>query len=140
MLDRQRVAEDTEKTICLRGLELLLLSLIPWSLCDIGKDKQAIMRISRQLLQVLCTFRETPAKSLSGSDIRHKTGLGNGTVYPILCRLEQAGWLESSWETVDPSVIGRPRKRLYSLTRTGALKAEAELNLLIQQSDVTCRA
>lgn len=88
------------------------------------------MRISKQVLQVLRVFRECPANPLAGADIRHQTGLGNGTVYPILCRLEQNGWLESSWETVDPSVVGRPRKRLYSLTRTGALKTEAEFNLI----------
>lgn len=88
------------------------------------------MKITKQVLQVLHVFRKTPTEPLAGSDIRHQTGLGNSTVYPILCRLEQNGWIESSWEAVDPSIVRRPRKRLYTLTRTGSLQAEAEFNLL----------
>lgn len=97
------------------------------------------MRISRQVLQVLRVFFDTPSTPFSGSCIHRKIGLANGTIYPILCRLEQAGWLESKWEEIDPSEEGRPRKRLYRLTRTGAIKTEAEFNLLLpggQQGDL----
>lgn len=47
----------------------------------------------------------------------------HGTLYKALARLEQQGLLTSSWE--DPAAAeGRPRRRLYELTRDGALAAE----------------
>lgn len=52
-----------------------------------------------------------------GLRICQATGLGSGTVYPILERLEEAGWITSAWETAQPS--GRPRRRFYQLTDTG---------------------
>ena len=49
-----------------------------------------------------------------GSAIAAATGLGAGTVYPILHRLAAAGWLTTTAETgPHPS---RPARRLYSLT------------------------
>lgn len=45
------------------------------------------------------------------------TGLGSGTVYPILDRLERAGWVEARWEDSQPS--GRPKRRSYVLTGAG---------------------
>ncbi|MBC7723451.1 MAG: helix-turn-helix transcriptional regulator [Burkholderiaceae bacterium] len=46
-----------------------------------------------------------------------------GTVYPLLDRLERAGWVRSEWED-DPARTG-PRRRLYELTAGGALAARA---------------
>lgn len=54
----------------------------------------------------------------------------SGTVYPILLRLEQAGWLESEWETADPVLLSRPRRRLYRLTGLGIGRASAALDEL----------
>jgi DNA-binding PadR family transcriptional regulator len=45
----------------------------------------------------------------------------HGTLYKALGRLEQSGLLASRWE--EP-VEGRPRRRLYELTRDGARAAE----------------
>lgn len=42
--------------------------------------------------------------------------LPEGTVYPALHRLEQAGLLSSTWTTP----AGARRRRIYSLTRAGA--------------------
>jgi DNA-binding PadR family transcriptional regulator len=52
-----------------------------------------------------------------GLQICQVTGLGSGTVYPILERLEQAGWITAEWEAIQPS--GRPRRRFYELTGLG---------------------
>ncbi|MET7766915.1 helix-turn-helix transcriptional regulator [Streptomyces sp. NPDC005393] len=49
-----------------------------------------------------------------------------GSVYPILARLEQAGWLESDWEAENPEA-GRPRRRFYRLTGDGASSARSLL-------------
>jgi PadR family transcriptional regulator PadR len=76
-------------------------------------------RITRQTLAVLGSFLVDPSKTLAGSDVARLTGFRSGTLYPILMRLETAGWLKSQWEILDPSELGRPRKRLYELTETG---------------------
>jgi DNA-binding PadR family transcriptional regulator len=58
-----------------------------------------------------------------GSQIGTAAGLPGGTVYPILARLERVGWLESRWEDIDPSREGRPARRYYRLTESGAAEA-----------------
>ena len=58
-----------------------------------------------------------------GSQIGQHAGLPSGTVHPILARLERVGWLESRWEDVDPSREGRPARRYYRLTESGAAQA-----------------
>lgn len=62
-----------------------------------------------------------------GFDIIDATGLPGGTVYPALRRLEEAGYLSSSWEKASiAQVEPRPPRRYYTLTRTGREKlAEA---------------
>lgn len=80
-------------------------------------------RLSRPALLILTALLERPTDELAGADIRTLTNVATGTLYPILLRLEEAGWLTSRWEAADPREIGRPRKRLYSLTALGATRA-----------------
>jgi DNA-binding PadR family transcriptional regulator len=81
------------------------------------------IRISLQTLHVLEAFLEDPTESLAGADVQKRCGLASGTLYPILLRLESAGWFASRWENIDPSRAGRPRRRLYRLTSTGLSRA-----------------
>jgi PadR family transcriptional regulator PadR len=48
------------------------------------------------------------------------------TVYGVLDRLEDAGWVSGRWED-EPSMAGKPRRRYYKLTATGAPAAQALL-------------
>lgn len=66
-----------------------------------------------------------------GLDIMDGTGLGGGTVYKLLHRLEQRGMVRGVWE---PAEIAekerRPRRRYYELTDDGeAGLAEALVKL-----------
>jgi DNA-binding MarR family transcriptional regulator len=81
------------------------------------------VRMSLQTLRVLDAFLENPADELAGSDVQKRSGLASGTLYPILLRLESAGWFISRWESIDPSSAGRPRRRLYRLTPSGLARA-----------------
>jgi PadR family transcriptional regulator, regulatory protein PadR len=81
------------------------------------------VRISLQTLRVLDAFLENPADELAGADVHKCSGLASGTLYPILLRLESAGWFTSRWESIDPSSAGRPRRRLYRLTARGLAQA-----------------
>jgi len=81
------------------------------------------VRMSLQTLKVLEAFLADPTDELSGADIHRRSGIASGTLYPILLRLEAAGWFVSRWEAIDPASAGRPRRRLYRLTRSGLARA-----------------
>ncbi|MGH3366870.1 MAG: PadR family transcriptional regulator [Nocardioidaceae bacterium] len=53
-----------------------------------------------------------------GYDLCRTLGLKAGTVYPILIRLAERGYVEASWEQEVPS--GRPARHLYRLSAAGA--------------------
>ena len=74
-------------------------------------------QITQQTISVLSALVET--RELSGSEIAKETGLASGTLYPLVYRLEKAGWLDSRWEKGDPATLGRPRRRYYRITAEG---------------------
>ncbi len=86
--------------------------------------------MSLQTLRVLEVFLDAPADELSGADVIKRSGIASGTLYPILLRLESAGWFVSRWEDIDPVSVGRPRRRFYLLTRTGLQCASNALTSL----------
>jgi PadR family transcriptional regulator PadR len=91
-------------------------------------------RLTQQSLRVLKLFSENPSKPLAGADIMKATRLASGTLYPILLRFENYGLLDSKWETEEPTTLGRPRRRLYSLTLDGRAEAHAALAQLSSPS------
>ncbi len=55
-----------------------------------------------------------------GFDVMDVTGLPDGTVYPILRRLERRGVLEGAWEAEEVArAEQRPPRRYYRITRLG---------------------
>jgi PadR family transcriptional regulator PadR len=55
-----------------------------------------------------------------GFDIVDITGMPGGTVYPALRRLEEAGYLTSTWEKERVAhAEARPRRKYYEITRAG---------------------
>jgi PadR family transcriptional regulator, regulatory protein PadR len=69
---------------------------------------------------VLKALSQDPLTPRYGLEISRQTGLASGTIYPLLFRLEKAGWLANEWEKhIDPSKVGRPRRRHYWLTAEG---------------------
>lgn len=80
-----------------------------------------------QTIAVLQVMLEAPTHAHYGLQIAGRTRLPTGTIYPILARLERAGWVSSNWETRDPAEMERPRRRLYTLTGHGAQAARAAL-------------
>lgn len=80
-------------------------------------------------------FLDAAPAPLYGLEIAKEAGIKSGSLYPILDRLESAGWLVGEWESVDPTVEGRPRRRHYQLTSDGAVgarqaAAEASIKLV----------
>jgi len=60
-----------------------------------------------------------------GFKICERAGLGPGTVYPVLDRLEAARWVSGTWEADQPT--DRPRRRLYEMTALGRAELAAGL-------------
>lgn len=59
-----------------------------------------------------------------GLEIARSCRLKPSTVYPVLARLEEHGWLAAEWQQPErPSRSLAPRRRLYRLTADGAALA-----------------
>jgi DNA-binding PadR family transcriptional regulator len=91
-----------------------------------------IPNLSDKALLVLKVFLDNPGAQLAGIDILKATALASGTLYPILLRFERLGLLESTWESEAPSLLKRPRRRLYTITAEGAAVGTRALRQLSQ--------
>jgi PadR family transcriptional regulator, regulatory protein PadR len=91
-------------------------------------------RLTLQTLAVLNTLLREPRTEKYGLEISKASRLPTGTIYPILARLEGAGWLDSGWEDIDESAEGRRKRRYYRLTgvgiREGRRAAEATRQMM----------
>lgn len=85
-----------------------------------------------QTLAVLRVLLDHPLQRHYGLEVAKAAGLPGGSLYPILARLEQQGWLTSDWEQVDQHEAGRPRRRYYQLTHDGAAGAEQALAATVE--------
>jgi DNA-binding PadR family transcriptional regulator len=92
--------------------------------------------MTTSVLKVVAALLADPAAERYGLQLMQATGLPSGTLYPILVRLERAGWVESRWEQHDPSAEGRPNRRYYRLTAGGAVEARREVTAMRQQMAV----
>jgi PadR family transcriptional regulator PadR len=79
-----------------------------------------LSRVTAATVDVLRALLDQPGPTW-GLVIIKTTGRSPGTVYPILERLEEAGWVTSSWDD-DASRPG-PRRRIYALSEEGAQSA-----------------
>jgi len=71
---------------------------------------------------VLAAFMNHLLEGLHGYDLMKMTGLSSGSLYPILHRLEKYQLITGEWEEeIKP---GKPRRRKYTFTPTGIVKAE----------------
>ena len=78
---------------------------------------------SPQTRRVLQLLLEEPTAWHYGYEISQQTGLRSGTLYPLLIRLADQGWLETRW--AEPQRQGRPARHTYRLTQIGVRAASA---------------
>lgn len=86
----------------------------------------ADVRVTVAVARVLSAFLEDAAAPRYGYDLMKDTGFPSGKLYPILARLERAGWLARIPDSNSP-------RRMYRLTPNGAEHARLELAALRQQ-------
>lgn len=72
---------------------------------------------SLQTRAVLAALLEKPLAWRHGYDLSKATGLKSGTLYPLLIRLSDQGFLESKWEEAEQP--GKPPRHAYRLTASG---------------------
>ena len=72
---------------------------------------------SRQTKALLACFLEAAQEWRHGYDLAKAIGLKSGSLYPILMRLSDQGYLESQW--CAPDRPGRPPRHAYRLTGEG---------------------
>jgi PadR family transcriptional regulator PadR len=68
---------------------------------------------------------DTPRSWRYGYELSKATGLGSGTLYPMLTRLAGRGLLESRWRA--PEIPGVPPRHVYRLNARGAACARSEI-------------
>lgn len=91
-------------------------------------------RMTAGVARVVRIFLDDPAVPIYGFELMQRTRFPSGTIYPILARLERAGWIVGQLEETDKaSRMGRPPRRLYRLTAEGAVAAHVALAELSAQ-------
>jgi PadR family transcriptional regulator, regulatory protein PadR len=85
---------------------------------------QPLSRITPATVDVLAVL-DAGGQPTWGLAIIKQSGRPAGSVYPILERLESAGWVTSSWEENDERT--GPRRRYYELTAQGATAARSTI-------------
>lgn len=69
--------------------------------------------------RVLTVFLDDPAEKRYGFELMQVTGISSGSLYPVLAKLQEAGWIVGERESIDPRNEGRPARRYYTLTAQG---------------------
>lgn len=89
-----------------------------------NKTMEPIRRLTQPTVAVLRVLLESE-EPVWGLRLAKLTGRAPGSIYPILARLEDSGWIVGEWEDDDERV--GPRRRTYALTADGADRAAATL-------------
>jgi PadR family transcriptional regulator PadR len=75
--------------------------------------------VTDNVVAIFSLMLEEPGRSWYGLELAEAGEIGSATIYAALTRMERAGLLRASWETGTPSQLGRPQRRLYTLTPEG---------------------
>jgi len=85
------------------------------------------LELTPKMAAVLKVFLRDPQRPRYGFELMRLTGQPSGTLYPILAKLERAGWLTGGKEDIDPRTEGRPPRRFYRITGAAAVAAHNQL-------------
>jgi PadR family transcriptional regulator PadR len=103
----------------------------------------ASLRASKQTLKLLAALTAKATSWHYGYALSRETGLQSGTLYPILMRLEERGWLETQWEApqdLPEKRGGRPPRHMYRLTSGGQAWAVEALSAMKSKAPVASKA
>jgi PadR family transcriptional regulator, regulatory protein PadR len=91
------------------------------------------LALTPKMAAVIKIFLEDPLQPRYGFVLMRRTGQPSGTLYPILAKLERAGWLIGGKEDIDPHAEGRPPRRNYRIAGAAVAVARTQLAALSEQ-------
>jgi hypothetical protein len=83
------------------------------------------VRLTLAVARVLRAFVDDPNRDHYGYDLMRQTDFPSGKLYPILARLERAGWLTRQEPMV--GLAGRPPRVGYRIKADALVRARQEL-------------
>ena len=83
------------------------------------------VKITRNVLRLLSVMVNNHEHDFYGLELAEMLKMSYGSLLPVLTRLEKAEWLETDWENIDPTKVGRPQRKYYRLSESGLPKAKA---------------
>lgn len=86
-------------------------------------------RMSLSTLKILLEMTRDPQADYYGLELSKQAQVPIGSLYPILVRLEEHGWLTSHDENIDAATAGRSPRKYYRLTALGEQEALREIRL-----------
>ncbi|MGB3673077.1 MAG: helix-turn-helix transcriptional regulator [Candidatus Nanopelagicales bacterium] len=84
-------------------------------------------RLSKASTSVLAAMYEAAPDARYGMELMDAARAPSGTLYPILARFRDWGWLIAEREDIDPATAGRPARTYYRLTSQGLTESRALL-------------
>ena len=79
-----------------------------------------MQRLTRTATRTLLALLEEPRSWRHGYDLMKVAEVSSGTLYPLLARLTDDGWLDARWE--ESEFPGKPPRQLYRLTASGRVQ------------------
>ena len=76
-----------------------------------------LRKLSEPARRVLAAMLDAGSGWSYGYELCQKTGVKSGTLYPLLVRLRDYGFLEAQWQ--EATQHGRPPRHAYRLTKSG---------------------
>lgn len=76
-----------------------------------------LFRSTKPMRALLAAFVSGGGGWRHGYDLSKETGLKSGTLYPLLIRFAERGWVQARW--AEAAAPGRPPRHLYRLTAEG---------------------
>jgi PadR family transcriptional regulator PadR len=98
------------------------------------------MKATYTAVQVARHLLKRPLDQHWGTELRSALALQAGTLYPILGKMQRAGWLTSQWETVteareDVALPGRAVRKYYMVTTEGPESGLVALQAMVDRWD-----
>jgi DNA-binding PadR family transcriptional regulator len=91
-------------------------------------------RMTLQTRLVLAALLAEPTADFYGLQLAHQLDLPSGTIYQVLARFEEWGWLETHWEDAElPRAEGRPPRRYFRFSPGGLAAARHAVDALAQR-------
>ena len=86
-----------------------------------------ITSIGPATAKVLQVLLSDPGRAWYGRELIRETGIASGSMYPLLRRLEAAGWVISQREVIDAIAAGRPARTYHHIAPQAVAEVRARL-------------